>query len=532
MSDKSSIGVLWGQDGLYFVESLQLDLKQSFFIPWSVDKAAPGEFAYKSDKDSMRMMALSSTVQKEIQARHITFTGVVLSLPSKDIIFRSFVIPWVQHQEIKALIDYEAVKYVPFPLKDLTYAHHTLVFSENNVKRIRVVFVAIQKETLENYCSVLEQAALKIDVVEPESLSLIRILLSKDIIKPDQTIAIIDIRDQSGKILMVDQGVPLFVREFKINAAKEDPFIGTSDPAISAGLINEVRISLDYFNRQHAHLQVSRALLVASQNEAQTITSLSAELGIACEGIDHSRLFKNIETLKMDFLPAYGASLVPESTIGEDLFFRDQRDKRSRARLAQYTFNPATLGLATIIPIALLCAALIAGAYYYLHQGQSQIHGQIQEMKQKLGAAADQEESQIMMKSGQKKKKLQDLRSARLKSEMSVFLQVVSKILPPGAWLKTLDLEYDNNQEFAFKAAAGKNAAGAKPPIAVPKIMMEGFAYLPNTNEQFILVNTLLKNIKEHAVFKGVFSKIKLESVSTQILDAYNVTSFKIRCEP
>src|SRR5882672_1488986 len=242
MAVNKQLGVFFGHNSLSLVETDNQDPGKYFSAPHNLfDNVDPTQG--KIVPDDIKITAI---IQKSLRDLKITSSDASLSLPTKDIIFRSFVIPWMMANEIDGVVEFEARKYIPFKLEELTYSYHPVTIAEKNVKRIRILFAAIRNDILEKYCGILEQSGLKISYVEPGVVSLIRVLVFKKLIPLDQRIAIVQTNDKEGKIIIVDHGLPHFVRDFQLQpAAASKP---ENDPELlKARLFNEVRISLDYY---------------------------------------------------------------------------------------------------------------------------------------------------------------------------------------------------------------------------------------------------------------------------------------------
>ena len=83
----------------------------------------------------------------------------------KEIILRSFVIPFVKQEDIQNAIKFEAKKYLPIDIQDLTFVFYTIPFTENKVKRLQIIFFAVRKEFLARYESIFKQVKLKVFIV-------------------------------------------------------------------------------------------------------------------------------------------------------------------------------------------------------------------------------------------------------------------------------------------------------------------------------------------------------------------------------
>ena len=175
MSKITQLGVFWESNSLHFVESSETGLETMSHISFQQRSLTP---AIEGVSDSWEK-GLSISIKNALKKQKISTTTVNLSLPINDIIFRSFVIPWMQQREVNNVVEFEVGKYIPFSLGELSYCYYPITFQENEQKQIRIIFVAIKKDALENYVSVLEAASLTVGIIEPSAVSLIRALSFK-----------------------------------------------------------------------------------------------------------------------------------------------------------------------------------------------------------------------------------------------------------------------------------------------------------------------------------------------------------------
>ena len=92
-----------------------------------------------------------------LQDNQITGAPFYVSLPMKEIILRSFVIPFVKREDIQNAIKFEAKKYLPIDIQDLSFVFYTIPFTENKIKRLQVIFFAVRKEVLDRYERIFKQ---------------------------------------------------------------------------------------------------------------------------------------------------------------------------------------------------------------------------------------------------------------------------------------------------------------------------------------------------------------------------------------
>src|SRR3989338_1934706 len=268
MADKKQLGIYWGESSFCFAEVEKGKLLKSSSIPFST------QINTYQTQDIPESLRFTTLIQKALQDLNVTSKKINLSLPAKDIIFRSFVIPWMEPEEVKNVVDFEAIKYIPIKLEDLVYTYHPITLNENNQKNVRIIFVATRKDILSKYIGILEHTGLTVEWAEPSPMSLIRVLEQKGHLPKKHGSAIVQIEEQGGKIIFVDQDVVQFVREFQLPAA--DHANPSEFETFTSRLFNEIRVSLNFYSRQNPQGKITR-IIVLSTHDLSPLTKSLAE---------------------------------------------------------------------------------------------------------------------------------------------------------------------------------------------------------------------------------------------------------------
>ncbi len=517
MEDKKTLGIYWGKDFLYFIEASPVTSpKKIFCLPFQEEKSQSFDGITLIPADPQ----LPFLIQDSVRKHKITSSVVNLSLPTKDIIFRSFVIPWMQPNEIKGVVDFEASKYIPFPLEELSYTFHPLTFTEDNAKKMRIIFVAIKKDTLENYSNILSHANLSVDVIEPSFLSLIRVLSLKNNIPLDQTTAIVEKGENIGKIIIVDQGVPQFVREFQFSIAQTG-MKGIDPKVMATRLVNEIRISFDYFSRQEAVLKVKKIFFLTATDSGPLPKILEEDLGISTVGVNCQTILGNNSVDQIGYLSAYGVGVFgsTNSAVNFDLAMdKPQSFSGGGASSQGFKYKIEAIMAAVLLP-------LILGAFIFSFNTLRSPKDQLNDLRQKLGTFQTAETEKIKEKTVSLMTKFDNFKKVPLKSNVTLLLKTTPALLPEGVWLKSLDINY---LYIPTKDATKQSTTpGSTEPRA--NIELNGYSYIENTKGQVLLVNRFRSNLKQSQDFAQFFTDIDLETVRIEKVDQYTVTSFRIR---
>ncbi len=513
-SVRQELGIYWDTEGLFCVETQAAVAVKTFFIPFPVNIQTPGEKKYSGTSAD-----LGSLILKAFHEHNIRPATVNVCLPTKDIIFRSFIIPWMQNHEIKNVVHFEASKYIPFPLKDLAYCFYPIFFKANDLRRIRVIFAAIKKDILEYYIQSFMETKLDVNVIEPAPLSLTRIFVLKNLIASEQTFAVLQYQGREGKIIIVDQGVPQFVREFRLDSQQNVE----SQQSLTHFLANEVTISMEYVNRQN-NLRIEQLVFVSSTLSQEIVLNLEQELELPVIALSSETVFEKMGVSDVGYLQAYGAALTSTVSIPAELFLfskkAGQTGKPQQAQSAQL-FN-----YKSITKTLIFCAMFLLMNFFLSYQFQSQDRQTLLSLKQKLGASEASSMDTLKADDVVLQKKLDYFNNLRIKTEASHVLTAIPNLLTKGTWLKTLTISYKNLQD-------GKKQDKNSPVLSAETLMvdLEGYNYSENQEKQFSLVNLFLKNLKEDTYFSKRFEKIQIETIRAQKLEGQNVTAFKIQCQ-
>jgi len=527
MADIKQFGMFWGSDSLNFVESSGFNPGNMFQISYEVQ---PNDLS-KSSVLAPWEKELASNIKRTLNKKKLSASKVNLSLPTKDIIFRSFTIPWMQQSEIKNVVSFEVSKYIPFSLDKLTYSFHPISIPVVGKKLIQIIFVAIKKTSLEKYTQILKAASMRINIIEPAASSLIRTLSFKKLIPKDETVALIEKKD-IGRIIIIDNDIPQFVREFHLSPSTADEEI--LDPeSIVIKLTKEVRISLDYFNRQNEQLRVKKIFYLSSSEEEELPENLEKYLDIPVAAIVENSVMENMSEAGSGILNAYGASII---TASESPVLFNLSDQKTEAAHLNKPIIKVPFKYKLSLKTALMCFPIIIISIVAIIVWTQKLKGEIVAFNKKLGSFQDSDVSFIEKKDIKLKSELKQYKNIRTKSDVALFLLLIPDLLPEGTWLRNLDIAYNDLTTRIDASTAKKKKSRQRDnrkaeSEASLTMIIDGYAYSENKNQQFRLVNEFLRKIKTNGELSNFFQNFDLETTQSQKLDDYNVTFFKIVCK-
>ena len=527
MAEPKQLGMFWGNQALYFVETEGAIAKKAFHIPLEKKDNAN----LKSDAADHQTSKLALTIKNTLNKYKVSGCPVNLSLPTRDIIFRTFMIPLMQQHEIKSVVEFEISKYIPFSLEELSFAFHPITIEQEGRKFIRIIFVAIKNDALEAYTSILESVSLSATVVEPAALSLIRALNAKAHIPKDETIALIE-KEDVGRITIADNGTPQFVREFHLSAMSYEHTTQDLDNDLKK-LGKEVRISLDYFNRQNEQLQVKRIFLLALSQQQELTKHLEEFLNIPVAAINSQEIIEETPKMGLGILNAYGASIL--ASKGEAISFNLVK-KKPRKTLPTEAPVKRPINIKSIIATTLVCVPVIAASFLLPSFTVQKYNQNISDLQKKLGLYQDADITTIQQLDENLQAKLDYFTATRTKSNITVFLALIPELLPEGTWIDALNIKYDDSKFMSSAKTSAAGAAQAAPGSASEDVRptltltIDGYAFSLDKNLQFRLVKTLLGALKKNNDFAQFFESIDLQTTQIEKINEHDVTFFKIVC--
>ena len=506
MASSKKMGFFCGEEKLTVVE---LDKNTSV----QVISASRGP---KSDANSPFSSNLSGEIQitallqKILQDYRIKDGDFYVSLPMKDVILRSFIIPSVNQGELPNVIKFEAKKYVPFDMQEVSFVYHTIPFVDNQVRRIQVIFFAVRKEVLARYERIFQQAKVKVLSCDPCQVSLAKALLYKKEIKPTDHLAFLYLDKNSGYICFIDEGIPQFIREFQINALGGSGQVDDSPESLNTKILNEVANSFDFYARQFGGDKIGQ-IVVSSYFERQDLyDALASELKVKVKSF--SPLVTTIGTDQvnhMDAIYALGAGVdVPLNSLAAFNFLADKAPKSQVGNIFALIMNECK----DVLFIFFICLFLLAGVHVFFQTGLQNTQKKYDQLAFGQGEFANASVDSIQTQTQKNTKKLSDYKNINIKSDAASILLRTASILPQGAWLKTLSIKYE--------WGGLKNAHVF--------LDMDGYVFKNVPNEQIAAVYGLVSGLKKDKILSGLMGSAKLGSLTRSKIDDRDVTSFSI----
>ncbi len=495
---KTKLGLYWGKESL-FVVAAKNGLAEKI-LSLSLQEALQSQ----KEKTLPEKILLGSFLLSKLGNFKSQSKSIGLALPANDLMVRSFTIPIMKKEEIKNVVEFEAIKYIPLKLSELTHTFHTIPLTDGQQKGLRVLFVAIKMNTLQRYTGTLEHAEFAIERIEPSFVSLVRALNKKGLINKNQPTAVIEFEKGKNKILILDEDVVQLVREIPA-PDEESEFTSANN-----NLLKDIRVSLDFYKRQNPKSDIKNILAVSQMSLNELTTGIGREFGFSSQYISTSQLLNIKETVDLGFVYAYGLTLA-EQEISTKNFELSGHPARLQQQ-PQY----ALAGIALFV-----CACFAMLSVYLSNQMIVGHWDHLAQLEKSQGSFEKSSIEEIEKKRMEKLGEFYAYQDIRLKSQINDELTRIPNLLPQGTWLTSWEFAYYDKSYEQDKI----NRLNSR-----LQMNFEGYTYAKNPNAQFQIINNWLAQLKNDEHFSRQFDTIELGSVQQENLGEYPVTKFKISC--
>jgi len=506
MATNGQIGLYWGETQFHIVETVNDQIVNILNVPFDSSKNPETDEIDSSVPDDLK---LPSILKKALEFRSIKSKMLHLSLPTKDLIFRSFVIPWMAKHEIHSVIEFEITKYIPLKLDELTYTYHTTPFRENNQKNLRVLFVAIRKSRLEEMTKTITESDLQLGHIEPAPISLLHLLKRHRLVNPKECSAVVTIGDDGTELMIYQDGTLSFMRKLNISVDRLD--LST----LQNTLTNEIRVSFNFFERQNRDEKIQRLIILSQHKIPGIVDALSPEININITLVPISKFIPgNDDPQSFTHLNALGATRRHEmlSTkffdLSESAIAMQRSGRDPMETLKQYGVMTGVIAACVLF---FLCMTFVLQRVVNFNKSA------ITKLTTKLGAFADLKWQDLNDKRDEAYQQLQNYTMTRTISQTHVVLSEIPNILSAGAWLESLSITY------------APSARNTDPNL---ELELSGKIFSPDTNQQFYLLSEIIRLLKEHRGLNQFYGEVARSEAERTTENQKTLTRFTIVCHP
>lgn len=522
-------GIAFGSTGVVIVEQSSGKIKNFLSLPYPVqdDPNAPARPFASEDIFSIfggKEEELAAFLQKLIRDSKVDVSNVVVSLPPKDLIVRFFEMPNLPKSEVMAGITFEMKKYIPFKIEELAFDFQYRLRPKSNI--IEVILCGMRQDPLDRYLNLLKTVNLSGASFEPGLFSLFRLLVVRNKINSQLSHVILDFDDMEANILIAEKGFPYFTRDIRLQASASGS-VAEERESILFRLINEVRVSVDYYKRQFLKKDIDEMIIVSHKGFEGWEEHFTKELGIKATFVGLEDLLKinDLPPLMASYAAkAFGASLkaVRPSLVTLNLARSKEKSRGAMPAFAIPGISGEGLEETVLGFLKDFKGALAKGigiGFLILVVGYGMAFSKIFPLEKEYAAAVVQQPPLLPGVDVSSLEGVQASESSLLSGERVMREEIdqyhpfykrlirLTEMMPDGVWLSSL----------TFMASPAS-------------LNLDCNAYAEEEKQRAGNINQFVMNLKEDEEFSSVFKTIELRSYRETSQGTYVFMKFSVDC--
>jgi type IV pilus assembly protein PilM len=348
LGKKGTIGLDIGSS---YIKIVQLkDLKGGYELElFDVLPLPPELIVDGSIIDSFRLIDSLKELLRKSKVK--TKDSVIGIAGHSSVIIKRISLPEMSEEELSESIKFEAEQYVPFDIEEVSLDFQILG-PKSEPGQMDVILVAVKKDIINEYVSVVKEAGFNPVIVDVNSFALENMYEINYEIEPDKNVAIVNIGASTINMNILKGGISVFTRDSAIGSnlhtetlqrefnltyenaerlKKGEPVENvSSDDAFSViesasdEIISEVNRSFEYFRSSVVHEDINEVVLSGGCALIKNFLKPFAErIGVETKVIDP---FRNIKIPKK-FDVTYIEEIAPMAAVAVGLAIRRPGDR-------------------------------------------------------------------------------------------------------------------------------------------------------------------------------------------------------------
>jgi type IV pilus assembly protein PilM len=287
-----------------------------------------------------------------IKTAGIKTKNAVISISGhSSVIIKRISLPEMTEEELSESIRFEAEQYVPFDIEDVNLDFQ-IIGPKEEPGQMDVILVAVKKDIINEYVSVVREAGLHTIIVDIGSFALENMYGINYEVESDKNVALLNIGASTINMIILKGGISVFTRdsslgsnlhtealqrEFSIShenaeRLKRGESVENISPenaqavieSASEEILNEIIRSFDYYRSTTVHEDISEVILSGGCSLISNFASMIAERS----GIETklTEPFRNIRIPKK-FDATYREEIAPMMAVAVGLALRKLGDR-------------------------------------------------------------------------------------------------------------------------------------------------------------------------------------------------------------
>jgi type IV pilus assembly protein PilM len=298
--------------------------------------------------------AIVESLQGLIREYKIKRRQAAMGLSGHSVIVKKISLPEMSEEELEESIHWEAEQYIPFDIDDVNLDFQILNSTELSEEgKMDVLLVAVKKDKIDDYTSVLIQAGLNPVIVDLDAFALQNAYEINYEVVPDKNVALVNVGAGIMNINVMRNGMSTFTRDIsgggnqyteaiqqELHVSLEDaerlkmsevlPEVDVSAVKGIVGSVNEnlaveIQRSFDFFRATSSDQEIDTIILSGGCARIAGLDQfLKERLGVQ---VEVSNPFQNIQVSEKKFDLQYISESAPLAAVGIGLALRKAGDR-------------------------------------------------------------------------------------------------------------------------------------------------------------------------------------------------------------
>ncbi|MDP2921616.1 MAG: pilus assembly protein PilM [Candidatus Omnitrophota bacterium] len=500
--------IKFGQTSIY-----PKDVKKSGLA--TLESEAPGisgaSVDFPADKSSQKADTkegyIIEAIKRVFRENNVKPGNVVTAMPSEEVMMRYFQMPKIPKQERAAAINFEAKRYIPFRMEEVI-SDFQVISSRTSPNTMDVVFVAIKRNTLEQYLNILNAAGLKPLIIEAAPFSLMRAFNAAEQLDNKVNTAILNIDLNTININILRGGVPYIIRDISFSEISPE---GKSFEPVFEKILSEIKLSFDFYEKQFPSEVIDKIIIYSKLPLENWHEIVGKELQIPVEVGDPLRGIRvGSGVVPLRAAVCYGLALRGLTTPFIDINLCKEKllVYKKKELFLRMIFLEASLAVFLLILLKVFTMRAIMPLTDELNKTLSE------RPKVEVNVKTDSIPDMEKVKNGIEARKniLENLMSGR--TYLTPRLEGIARNMPKGMWLSEVNFEEKTDKKNLSRTTRSLNIKGY-------------YAIDEKVSDKDIVNNFLFRMKETKDVYTGM-SKADIVSVNRIEEGGKKILSFEI----
>jgi len=345
---KNLVGLDLGSSAIKLVELKEKKAGTYQLLKIGLETLSPEAIVDGSIMDSSLVV---ETIQRLNSSQGVKNSNFATSLSGHSVIIKKISLPAMSPEELAESIQWEAEQYIPFDINDVNLDYVPLS-TPGTGENIEVILVAVKKEKINDYTSVISQTGKNAVLVDVDAFALQNCYEMNYSISEGKVLALVNIGASVTNVNVLSGSTSLFWRDItfggnqytdaiqrelnlsfaEAESLKKGETVGDHTiqqvipilNSVSDDFAAELRKTLDFFTATSGAERVDNIVLAGGGSGVLNLDSVVRDkFGIAVEIMNP---FKNVTFNESEFNPEWLAEVAPSMAIAVGLAIRKLGD--------------------------------------------------------------------------------------------------------------------------------------------------------------------------------------------------------------